>query len=253
MEKRAAADAGTAPRHIILSGGSRGLGLALLRGLLEDGYAFSTFSRSSTPEIEALVEAHPDRVHFAQVDITDSDGLSAFVKDAVKRFGAPYGVINNSAIAVEGILATLPEIEVHRMLAINLEGTIRLSRLAIRTMLGRRKPGRILNISSIIGTRGYNGLSVYSATKAGMDGFSRSLAREVGRLEITVNSIAPGYMRTDMSARLDEGQLGQIVRRTPLRRLATTDDVVAAARFLLSDGAGMITGQTLLVDGGISC
>ena len=111
---------------------------------------------------------------------------------------------------------------------------------------------RRVNISSIVGTRGYNGLAVYSATKAALDGFSRSLAREVGRRGITVNSIAPGYMKTAMSAGLDDDGLDQIVRRTPLGRLAEINDITPLLLFLLSDKAGFISGQTILVDGGIS-
>jgi 3-oxoacyl-[acyl-carrier protein] reductase len=113
--------------------------------------------------------------------------------------------------------------------------------------------GRILNISSIIGSRGYNGMAAYSASKAGMDGLTRALARELGRRQITVNSVGPGYVKTEMSSTLNNIQLAQIVNRTPLRRLASEEDVTALVRFLLSDGAAMITGQTILVDGGVSC
>jgi 3-oxoacyl-[acyl-carrier protein] reductase len=113
--------------------------------------------------------------------------------------------------------------------------------------------GRIINISSIIGSRGYNGLSVYSATKAGLDGVTRSLARELGQRQITVNSVAPGYMQTDMSSGLGEDRLKQIVRRTPMNKLAVIEDIIPLVKFLLSESAGMITGQTIMVDGGISC
>ena len=113
-------------------------------------------------------------------------------------------------------------------------------------------PRRIINISSIIGTRGYNGMSTYSASKAGLDGFSRALARELGRRQITVNSVAPGYVATEMSSSLTSKQLKQIVGRTPLGRLASEEDILNAVRFFLGDGSAMVTGQVLLVDGGIS-
>lgn len=238
-------------RHVIVSGGSRGLGLGICTALLAAGYKVSTFSRSTTPAIAELAAENPG-LWFAEADIIDSENLSRFFQGAVERHGPPYGLVNNAAIVQDGLLATLPEIEIERMIACNLTGALRLSRLAIRAMLAA-KDGSIINISSIIGTRGYNGLVVYSATKAGMDGMTRSLAREVGRLGINVNSIAPGYIRTDLSAGLSPGQLSQIVNRTPMRRLAEVEDITPLVLFLLSQEAAFITGQTILIDGGISC
>lgn len=247
MEKRPGS------KHLILSGGSRGLGLALLNKLLDEGYQVSTFARSMTPSLQDCLNAFPDSCRGESLDIQDAEGLRRFCQESVSRFGEIYGVINNSAIAIDGVLATLPEIEIARMLSVNLEGVIRLTRLAVRSMLKANQGGRILNISSIIGTRGYNGLAVYSATKAGLDGFTRSLARELGRMQISVNSIAPGYFPTDMSGTLSSSQMGQIVRRTPMNRLARFEDIAPLALFLLSPSAEFITGQTILVDGGISC
>ena len=155
--------------------------------------------------------------------------------------------------ASEGILASFPNVETERLIDINLLGAIRLSRLASRHMLARRQGGRVINISSIIGSRGYTGLAAYSASKAGMDGLTRSLARELGRRNITVNSVAPGYLDTEMSSRLGRQQRQQICNRTPLGRLGMVEDVVPVVRFLLSDDARFITGQIIVVDGGITC
>ena len=134
----------------------------------------------------------------------------------------------------------------------NLKGTLYLTRAVSRPMLSLGW-GRIINISSIVGLSGYRGLSVYSATKAALDGFSRALARELGSRNITVNSVAPGYLTTEMTEELGEKQRKQIVGRTPMGRMGSSDDVAGAVHFLASDEAGFVTGQVLVVDGGISC
>jgi len=241
------------PRHVIVSGGSRGVGLEICRALLENDYNVSTFSRNRTDEIQSLIDQYSlDRLYFDEIDLTSSDKLKDFVLQATKSYGIIYGLINNAAVARDGIFATLPEVEISRMLSINLEGTLFLTRHCIRNMLTTQIGGRIINISSIIGSRGYNGLAVYSATKAALDGFTRSLARELGRRKITVNSIGPGYMKTEMSAGINEAGLQQIIHRTPLGRLAEISDITPLVMFILSDQASFINGQTILVDGGIS-
>src|SRR5262249_30469345 len=153
-------------------------------------------------------------------------------------------------IAKEGVLATFPNVESERIISVNLVAALRLSRLAMQAFLTRRGPARVINISSIIAIRGYTGLTAYSMSKAGMDGLTRSLAREVGPRQITVNSVNPGYLETEMSATLGDAQRQQIVRRTPLGRLGTVDDIVPVVLFLLSQEAAFITGQSIVVDGG---
>lgn len=238
-------------KHIVISGASRGLGAEFVKALLKDGWNVSGFSRKKTKFVEQTEKDWPDSFFFSEVDISDSTALSEFVAEARTHFGMIYGLLNNAATAQQGILATLPEVEISKMIAINLDAAIRLTRHCVRDMM-RINGGRIINISSIVGTRGYNGLSVYSATKAGLDGFSRSLAREVGRKNVTVNSVAPGYMKTDMSLSLSSGQLSQIERRTPMGRMAELGDIVPIVKYLLSDEAAFVTAQTILVDGGIS-
>lgn len=236
--------------HVVVSGGARGLGLSFCEGLLSQGYLVTTFSRRGTTKMLELALQYPESFFYDECDITNSESLARLVGDAENRFGPIYGLVNNSAIAVDGVLATLPEIEVSKMISVNLESAICFARLCLRKMLSRKDGGRIINISSIVGFRGFTGLSVYSATKAGLDGFTRSLAREVGRRGITVNSIAPGYMTSDMSAGLSDQRLRQIVNRTPMGRLASFEDVTPLLLFLMSKGGQFITGQTIVVDGG---
>jgi 3-oxoacyl-[acyl-carrier protein] reductase len=242
-------------KRLVITGGSRGLGLALIGELLDQGYAVATCSRERTAELDDLIgRSGEDRLFWSPCSIGDPAQEAAFFEAAVHWAGEAgiYGLINNAAVAQEGVLATFPNIEIERIIDINLVGSIRMCRLALRHMLGRKTPARIVNISSIIGARGYTGLAAYSASKAGLDGLTRALAREVGRRQITVNSVAPGYLETDMSSRLEQRQRKQIVNRTPMGRLGTADDVIPLIRFLLSEGAAFITGQTIMIDGGIS-
>lgn len=242
---------GEAKRHVIVTGGSRGLGLGLVEALLADGYRVSTCSRKPGEALARL--AGPD-LFWQACRVGDGDEVRAFIDAAVAWAGdAPlWGLVNNAGIAREGVLATFPEVDAAEVIQTNLVGAIQVARAFLRAKLLARGPGRIVNISSIIGQRGYTGLAAYSASKAGLDGLTRALAREVGRLRVTVNSVAPGYLETEMSGTLAAGQREQIVRRTPLGRLGTVEDVVPVVRFLLGDGSAFVTGQTIVVDGGIT-
>lgn len=241
-------------KWLIVSGVSRGLGLALARDLLAQGYGVAGCSTTFGEDLQALKDVHGGKFVWQAVDMADTAAIEAFVGSSAAAFEGQrlWGVVNNAGMSVEGILSTLPVSDIERVLQVNLTGAICLARSALRRMMKTRKPGRIINISSITGLRGYTGLSAYAASKAGLDGFSRALSREVGRIGITVNSVAPGYMKTALSEGLDDRQLDQIVRRTPLGRLCELADIVHLVRFLLSEDAGFITGQTLVVDGGLT-
>lgn len=237
-------------RHVIISGGSRGLGRTLVEGLLQSGYRVSTFSRNRTEFIGGLV-TEPD-FYYEQADICDQPSVVHFLEATSQRFGAPYGLVNCAGIAVVGVLATLRDELLDQAIATNLRGTLTLTRRVVRMMRLSKRGGSIVNISSVVGLRGYRGMAVYGATKGGLDAMTRALARELGAWNIRVNSVAPGYLRTEMSASLGEEQLQKIIRRTPLQRLGTPEDVVGPVRFLLSDESAFVTGQLLVVDGGIT-
>ncbi len=241
------------PRSVLVTGGSTGLGAGLVESFLASGDRVATCSRSTTPAIDAW-RADPalaDRFHHECVDLTDAAATASFVGTVVERFGGIDVLVNNAGVAREGMLALFDDDEVDTVLDLNLRATIRVTRLVSRRMLARRS-GTIVNISSIVGLSGYRGLSVYGATKAALDGFTRALSRELGSRGIRVNSVAPGYLRTAMTGEMDSAHLDQIARRTPLGRLGEPEDVAGVVQFLCSPAAQFVTGQTLVVDGGIT-
>ncbi|MBK5932735.1 3-oxoacyl-[acyl-carrier protein] reductase [Rhodovulum imhoffii] len=236
-------------RNILVTGATRGLGLAITGRLLkEPDTHLVCLGRTPSPEFEALVAANEARVFFRRHDLSDLDGIPALVRGITREVGPLYGLVNNAALGADGVLATQHASEIARAIRVNLEAPILMSKYACRSML-TQGTGRIINISSIIARTGYNGLAVYGATKAGIEGFTRSLSRELGRAGITVNCVAPGYMETDMTAGLQGEKLNSIRRRAPLG-LPRPADVVGAVAYLMSDEAAMVTGSVVTVDGG---
>jgi 3-oxoacyl-[acyl-carrier protein] reductase len=242
------------PRVALVTGGSRGLGVGLVQAFLDAGYCVETCARTSTGAIEAWEEDRElkERFHFSSVDVSDASQADAFVKEAAARWGRIDALINNAGVAREGVIGLFGDDALDQVVDLNLKGTVYVTRAASRVMLARRA-GAIVNISSVVGLSGYRGLSVYGATKAALDGLTRALARELGSRGITVNSVAPGYLRTEMSHGLDEEQLRQIARRTPLSRLGDPDDVARAVLFLTDPANTFVTGQVVVVDGGLTC
>src|SRR5580704_6802437 len=241
------------PRVALITGGSKGLGAGLVEAYLDAGYCVETCARSSTDQVKAWASDPElkERFHFAAADVSKRDEADRFVKDAAKRWGRIDVLVNNAGVARDGVIALFSDDDLDTVVDLSLKGTVYVTRTASRVML-RQHSGSIVNISSIVGLSGYRGLAVYGATKAALDGFTRALARELGGRGITVNSVAPGYLRTEMSHGLDEGQLQQIEHRTPLGRLGEPSDVAAAVLFLASDAAAFITGHVLVVDGGVT-
>ncbi|GAB2479029.1 SDR family NAD(P)-dependent oxidoreductase [Jatrophihabitans fulvus] len=239
-------------RVVLVTGGSRGLGLGIVRAYLASGDRVGTCARIRTPEIDALAAEFPGRLVFAPADLAKSADAKGFVDAVIAEWGQVDVLINNAGVARDGVMGLFGDDDIDTVVDLNLKGTFYVTRLVSRRMLARGAGGSIVNISSIVGRSGYRGLAVYSATKAALDGFTRALARELGSRGITVNSIAPGYLRTEMSHGLDEAQLEQIVRRTPAGRLGEPEDIARVAQFLTDPRNSYLTGQVIVVDGGLT-
>jgi len=237
---------------VVVSGGSKGLGSAVVDDVLSTGGVVATFSRSTTPFIEELIAREPKRFLWQAIDGTDFPKIKKFARDVGRRFGKIDAVVNNAACITEGLLQFTSDAQIRQMVALNLEATIHLTSSCTRAMLKQRS-GSVVNISSLNARRGHSGVAVYSATKAGIEGFSRALARELGPRGIRVNVVAPGYFESDMTSMLGESQKASIQRRTPLGRLGTIGEMLAGIRFFLSDESKFVTGQSLVIDGGITC
>jgi 3-oxoacyl-[acyl-carrier protein] reductase len=241
-------------RNVIVTGGSRGIGLGIVRRLARSGYRVTAIARKVSSELNAAIDevasSGAGSIRFTSFDLAEIDGIAELVKQLRKDLGAIYALVNNAGVSIEGTLALTSAKQIEQMVQLNVVSPILLSKSVLRAMMADGAPGRIVNLTSIVAFTGYSGLAVYSATKSSMMGFTRSLAREVGRAGITVNAIAPGFVDTDMTKSLTEEHREQIVRRSALRRLVEVDDVAAAAEYLLSDGARNITGTVITVDAG---
>lgn len=235
-------------RTVLVTGVSRGLGLAIAARLLADGYRVVGASRTESDEWKALAATYPQTAIFQPLDMSDLDAISDVSRALIKTHGSFWALVNNAGIGTDGVLGTMHKHDIEKLVATNLLGPIFLTKYMMRAMLARRS-GRIVNISSIIASTGFHGLSVYAATKAGLEGFTRSLSREAGKLKITVNCVAPGYMETEMTMSLQGDKLESVRRRAPLG-LPTPEQVATAVSYLLSDDAAAITGTVLTVDGG---
>ncbi len=240
-------------RNVVVTGGSRGLGLAIAQTLAASGFRVVAIARKPTEPLRAAMEqAARDghgALHFHSFDLAEIDGIAGLVKSLRAEFGAMYGLVNNAARGDAGLISTVSDGLIARQVALNVVSPATLTKYAVRSMM-TGAGGRIVNVASVVATTGYSGLSVYSATKAAMLGFTRSLARELGPLGITVNAVAPGFVDTEMTHDLKPEQRAQIARRSALRRMPEVADVAAAVDFLFGEKARNITGTVMTVDAG---
>jgi 3-oxoacyl-[acyl-carrier protein] reductase len=236
-------------RTVLVTGASRGIGLAIATRLAASGYEVIALARTQGAALDAAMAGSNGRIRFAAADLSDIDAIPERVRALKAEHGPLWGLVNNAGMSLEGLLANTHNSQIEAVIRLNVTAPIVLSKYVVRGMLSG-DGGRIVNLASIIGSTGYAGLSVYGATKAALVGFTKSLAREVGRQNITVNAIAPGFIETEMTESLGAEGREQVKRRSALRRLAEVGDVAAMADFLIGDGGKNITGAVLTIDAG---
>ena len=240
-------------RNVIVTGGSRGLGLAMSSALAGTGYRVIAVARKLSAELTAAAAAAAREgcgaIEFRACDLSDLEALAPLVRALRADFGPLYGLVNNAGLGTSGILSNMRDADIQRLIQLNTVSPIVLSKYVVRSMMTQRE-GRIVNIASIVASTGYSGLSVYSATKASLIGFTRSLAREVGQLGITVNALAPGFVDTEMTHELSDSQRQKIARRSALHRMPEPVDVAHSVVFLLGEAGRNITGTVITIDAG---
>ncbi len=240
-------------RNVVVTGGSRGLGLAIADALAGSGFQVIAIARSegeALPKLrERIAASGAGSLLFRAFDLADVDRLPLLVRSLRAEFGPLYGLVNNAAASDAGLLATMQDARIERLVRLNVLSPMVMTKYVVRSMMTGRG-GRVVNVSSIVGATGYSGLSAYSATKSSLLGFTRSLARELGPLGITVNAVAPGFIATEMTRELDSEARAKIARRSALGRAPEAADVAGAVEFLFSERARNITGTVVTVDAG---
>ena len=237
----------------LVTGASRGIGRAIAQALAARGALVGVnYLRNQAAAVEtiAAIERQGGRAVDVPFDVADADAARTAIDGLVDREGRIDIVVNNAGLTADQLVLRLKEDEWQRVLQTNLGGVFHCVKAALRSMV-RRRYGRIINVTSVVAGMGNAGQAAYAASKAGVEGFTRSLAREVASRAITVNAVAPGFVDTDMTATIDAGQRAMLAQLIPLGRVAQPDEVAAAVGFLASPSAGYITGHVLAVNGGL--
>lgn len=238
-------------RHIALvTGASRGIGKAIAQRLAEEGY-FVIGTATSEKGVEIIEEyLHETGGIGRELDVRDGTAIDNLFEEIESVYGSIHVLVNNAGITQDGLLMRMDDTAWETVLEVNLTSIYRMSKRAIRGMM-KARAGRIINVTSVVAEMGNAGQTNYAATKAGVEGFTRSLAREIGSRQVTVNCVAPGLIETDMTDELDERLINSMLDAVPLGRLGQPSDVAAAVKFLASDEASYITGHVLAVNGGM--
>ena len=242
-----------AEKTALVTGASRGIGRATALELAKAGAKVAlnfAGNRAAAEEVAALIEAAGGEALLVQADVGDPAAVDTMIKAVVARFGKIDILVNNAGITRDNLIMRMKEEDWDAVIHTNLKGIFNCTKAVTRLMM-KQKYGRIVNMTSVVGVMGNAGQSNYAAAKAGVIGFTKSMAKELASRNITVNAVAPGYISTDMTANLPEQAKSELQSQIPLQRLGNPEDVAAAVLFLVSPGADYITGQTLHVDGGM--
>lgn len=237
----------------VITGGTRGIGRQIILELAKNGYDIATNYRTENDDLKTLVEEVEKiggKINTYKCDVSDFESSEEFIKNVISDFGQIDVLVNNAGITKDGLIMRMKKEDFEDVIDVNLIGTFNITRNVIPHMI-KAKAGRIVNVSSVVGISGNAGQTNYSASKAGIIGFTKSLAKEVASRKITVNAVAPGFIQTKMTDVLKEEVKEEILKQIPLKRFGTTEDVANVVKFLVSKESTYITGQVINIDGGM--